>query len=592
VRQPSRVLIATLAVASLCAFGAAPAVPVAAAAPSLVTADAQPTWQTNGTVWTIEQVGGIVYVGGNFSSVRPPGAAPGTREVARDNVAAFDSRSGALLPFSHTFRATTYAFGTVKPDVACDIDYDNQTFTCDTVYKIRATPDGSSIIVGGDFTSVDGQPRSRMAEFPTAGADRANTRLDTGFVPAGITGRVRSLAVSNAAVYIGGTFGMVGGVQHERLAAVNRRTAAPLPFNATSDGEVLALALAGGGRRLIIGGQFNTINRVSHHAIAAVDPATGESTAWQWNGVPTSSFITDMTTDSDTVYVASNGEGSWDGRAAIDPMTGKLRWFDSCLGATWALTLMDGILYSGSHAHNCNDTLGGFPEAVRNQPNPRYYRLLAQTARGTTTTIQHWFPTTNGGDPQIPADQSPAKLGPRAMANDGRYLWVGGQFTTVNGVAQQGLTRFTASARSLAPARPAAPTATASGTSVTVTWKGVEDLDDAVLTYQLYRGSTLISSTRAAGKPWLLPTLTYTDKGASGNVQYSVRAVDGHGTASAVSPAASLTVGQATDQRTGQATGLATGPTNDQPTGNTGFSWDDPSTWERHWDGRGGWGTW
>src|SRR5215213_4804012 len=86
-----------------------PAQAVTPATP-IKTADPLPTWQTNGIVWTMEHVGGVVYVGGNFTSVRPPGSAKGQNEVPRNNMAAFDAATGALLPFSHTFTAPTFAY--------------------------------------------------------------------------------------------------------------------------------------------------------------------------------------------------------------------------------------------------------------------------------------------------------------------------------------------------------------------------------------------------------------------------------------------------------------------------------------------------
>lgn len=62
-----------------------------------VSATVAPSWQTNGTVWAIAAHNGIVYVGGGFTSVRPPGAAPGTGEVARTGLAAFNAGTGALI---------------------------------------------------------------------------------------------------------------------------------------------------------------------------------------------------------------------------------------------------------------------------------------------------------------------------------------------------------------------------------------------------------------------------------------------------------------------------------------------------------------
>ncbi|TQS45507.1 fibronectin type III domain-containing protein [Cryptosporangium phraense] len=553
-RPPSartRRALAALALVGALFPTAHPAVAAGTAATKVFTADAQPTWQTNGTVWAVTIVGGVVYIGGNFSAVRPPGAPAGTREVARDNLAAFDARTGNLLPLSHTFASPRYAFSVSKPDVSCDVDWDSEYYSCDTIYRIKASPDGSKIYVSGDFSSVDGQARSKVAAFPTAGAASANLPLDRTFAPSGINSRVRALAVGANSVYVGGIFTQVGGQSRERLAALSARTGVVLPFAARADGEVLALSLAANGHRLVVGGNYDTLNGVAQHALGAVDPATGASTAWAWRGVPRTSYITDMAVDRNAVYVSSNGEGTWDGRAAVDPLTGVLKWFDSCLGATWALALHGDLLYSGSHAHNCNDTAGGFPEQATDLPEPRYYRLMAQTTRGSRTTIQYWFPSTNGGDPNVPATRSPSKLGPRAMASDGRSLWVGGQFTTVNNVPQQGLTRFTTTATSKAPSTPLAPTIANSGANaVTVTWRGVEDLDDPVVTYEIYRGSSMVYRGRASAKPWeTSKSYQFTDRGltAGTSVQYRVRAVDGRNTAGAFSPIATATVGQSAE---------------------------------------------
>src|SRR6266508_4250233 len=63
-----------------------------------VVANSTPTWQTNGTVWALAYANGVVYASGDFTSVRPPGAALGTGEVARNHLAAFNASTGDLLP--------------------------------------------------------------------------------------------------------------------------------------------------------------------------------------------------------------------------------------------------------------------------------------------------------------------------------------------------------------------------------------------------------------------------------------------------------------------------------------------------------------
>src|SRR6266542_3005437 len=74
-----------------------------------VPTKASSTWQTNGIVYAVAYARGNVYIGGAFTSVRPPGAAPGTGEVARNHLAAFNATTGALLSFNHNANATVYS---------------------------------------------------------------------------------------------------------------------------------------------------------------------------------------------------------------------------------------------------------------------------------------------------------------------------------------------------------------------------------------------------------------------------------------------------------------------------------------------------
>src|ERR1017187_73518 len=65
------------------------------------------SWQTNNTVWSLAYGGGVAYVGGQFTSVRPPGDAIGTGEVARTFLAAFNSTTGALITSFNPDRKST-----------------------------------------------------------------------------------------------------------------------------------------------------------------------------------------------------------------------------------------------------------------------------------------------------------------------------------------------------------------------------------------------------------------------------------------------------------------------------------------------------
>ncbi len=514
------------------------AVPATAAEPvALPTVTAEPlaTWQTDGVVYAVETVGNVVYAGGNFSKVRPPGATPGQSEQVRKNIAAFDATTGALLPFSHTFAAPSYpvpAGGSY--DKTCSPGATAGTYTCDTVYEIRASADKSTIYVGGDFTTVDGAARGNVAAFSTSSSNALLPWRATG-----ITGRVRALAVSADTVYLGGSFTAAGGQPRGRLAALDSATGALRPWAPKVDKQVITMELSADDSRVLLGGQFDTVNGEAIHGLAAVaSGGTGESVRWDSRAIPPTSYVTDLSVKDGTVFASANGEGGgvFDGRLAADVATGEIKWQDVCLGATWAIESVGDLVYSGSHAHDCTQTSGGFAESWNVQPpaTPRYYRLLAQTADGQEAKhIQHWFPTTNGG--------IVGKLGPRDLSWTGSQLWVAGEFTTVNGRPQQGLTRFglQPDAVRAAPLRTDAPTVSSTRPGeVHVTLRTAEDLDDPRLTYTLLRGLSTgamqpVATLTATSKPWDRPVLRHRDVGLTSGqtLYYQVVATDPSGRA-------------------------------------------------------------
>src|SRR4051794_20220015 len=121
----------------------APLDPTNSATPTTVTADALPTVQINGVAWAQVVVGNTVYVAGKFTSARTAGAAAGTSETVRNNMLAYDIRTGALI--------TSFA-----PNL------NGQALA------VAASPDGRRVYVAGDFTTANGQTRKRVAAYDTA----------------------------------------------------------------------------------------------------------------------------------------------------------------------------------------------------------------------------------------------------------------------------------------------------------------------------------------------------------------------------------------------------------------------------------------
>ncbi|MDH2428940.1 hypothetical protein [Sphaerisporangium sp. TRM90804] len=494
-----------------------------------VTADALPTWQTDGVVLATKVVGDTVYVGGNFDNVRPPGVARGgAGEVPRSNLAAFDVATGALLPWAPTVWGDTFSDGDSHTE--CD-NLGGGQWRCDTVYDIAASPDGSTLYVAGDFDKVDGEWRTRLAAFDAATGALTPFRHT-------ITNRVRAMAVSDSTLYIGGHFTTVDDESRIRLAAFDRADGSLLPWTPSADRRVHAMVLSPSGTRLIIGGDFDRVNGVFQHGLSAVHTADGTKAPFASNDITylTStrrSWVTDLVSDGTRVYVSANGEGGgvFDGRLAVNPETGARIWIDNCLGATQAITVMNGVLYSGSHAHYCGSQdyygVAGFPET---RPHRRFLAEPAGTAAGAKQSILHWFPNAQAGT------SYPWVQGPWTMDNNGTYLWIGGDFTEVDNVPQEGLTRFTF--HSVAPDANGAeqsvltkPVATANGNGkVTIRFASTWDEDNRVLDYELLRadGSVVCTKSQVASVFWILPPQSCVDLDTPVDsvVKYRVRAID------------------------------------------------------------------
>ena len=507
-RGRTRAAAAALGLLAGALSAAAAAGPPAAAltAPVSVTADDLSTWQTNGIVWSMAaSADGVVYAGGTFSTVRPPGAASGTSEQPAVNFAAFDAATGAPTDCSLSF---TLSSGTA------------------TVRSLVLSPDGGTLYAGGRFGAVNGVGVSNVAAIDTA---TCTPRQD---FKVAVSATVRALAVTDDTVYLGGDFNSVAGQTRNYFAAVSTG-AALKPWTANADEVGRAVELTPDGQHVVLGGDFFTVNGTSSHALAVVNTTTGALDRSYPGFIPNTSTVQDLTSDAKQFYTANEGTGGgvFDGLIALDLTTLNQVWRDTCLGATQAVLVHDGVLYSGSHAHDCS-SMGEFPDQPRKH-------LLAQSV--DDPKLLPWFPDTNDGIGE--------PVGPRVMAQTDKggrhYLWVGGEFTTVNSKGQQSLTRFADGPDTGAPWVPNVSVSTVAPDRVDVNWQTSFDTDDGTLTYRIYKdgASTPVHTTTGYSVFWDRPQLRWTDTDvAPGETHtYRISASDGTNT-SAKSPAVSATV--------------------------------------------------
>ncbi|WP_433333629.1 hypothetical protein [Spirillospora sp. CA-294931] len=492
-----------------------------AGTPATVSVDPLPTWQVNGVVWSMTTVGNTVYATGNFTKARPPGTAPGNaKEVARQNILAFDLTTGNLnTAFNHSLNGQGL--------------------------RIVRSPDGKRVYVGGEFTTVDGKARSRLAAF-----DTATGALVPNFAPK-VSNKVRGIAATNSTVYFGGNFFNVNGKSRTRLAAVKAADGTNIDTwrPTADDNEVMAMAMAPAQTRVIIGGAFQKLNGADKVGIGAVDATSGASATWTSRPIPSrigdnKSYVTDLTVSGDTVYGTANGDGHhwFDGRFAAKTVDGALTWLDNCYGASYGIFVQNQSVYSVSHAHDCS-SLGAFPET-----SPQtWHRALATTTAATGTdktapgtnsnyrgqpipSLLHWYPTLAMGSF---TGQYQAAW---AVTGNAEYVAMGGEFPRVNGFAQQGLTRFAVKAKvpnKSGPIKASLGTPTArkdwGSPKITVTWKGTWDMDNKSLTYEVLRdaGTTPIGTLNRDSNFWQLPSISFVDANPpAGKHTYKIRVKD------------------------------------------------------------------
>lgn len=484
--------------------------------PATVSADALPTWQINGVVWSQVVVGNVVYATGSFTQARPPGvAAGGAGSVTANNFFAYNITTGApVAGFQHSLNAQ----GLV----------------------VKASPDGSRVYVGGDFTSVDGAARGHVVAINTA-----TGAIDASFA-ATLGGQIRGIAASNSTVYVGGNFFSANGKSVTRLAAFNAANGTKLDWAPTADdGQVQTMVLSPDGSRVIVGGRFTTLNGTAANGMGAVDATSGATLPFAANQLiqdgGDKSSILGLTTDGINVYGSgfAFGTGNFEGSFAVNPTTGNVVWANDCHGDTYDTFPNDSALYTVSHAHDCR-WIGAFPQTDANWSiNMRHALAFSKNATGTgigpdnygwnfdgvpVSSLLQWFPTVAIGSY---TGQSQAAW---SVAGNNKYVVLGGEFPRVNGTAQQGLVRFatadTAPNKRGPVSASGAPSATAlsltSGT-VRVAWQAAYDMDNEKLTYAVYRtGKTdPVYTTTQKSNYWTYPMMGYVDRGLIAGAKYN-----------------------------------------------------------------------
>jgi trimeric autotransporter adhesin len=299
--------------------------------------------------------GNILYLGGQFTSVGG---------VTRNKIAAVDATTGAVLPFNPN--SSSFMSVITSMDLA-----------------------GNILYIGGTILNI-GDPavtRRQVAALDvTTGAVLPFQTLppDGGFVS--------SIAISSSTntLFVGGNFNSIDGQTRLRLASLNATTGSVLPWDPSPNFSVNTLLISD--NTLYVGGAFTTINGQARNRVAAFDIATGSLLPFNPNFATSGAIIAmSISTDKNSLFLA----GSFNQRlVSVNPVTGavlppgpfgNLNTFPSTTNANvTALAFSDGKIYAG----------GQFTSAHSQQTGSLDRERLA-AFNGLTGNLLIWAPNVN-----------------------------------------------------------------------------------------------------------------------------------------------------------------------------------------------------
>ena len=323
----------------------------------------------NGTAYAVAIGGGSVFVGGSFTAaVKNKVTAP------RTNLMAVNESNGVLTGFQADTDATVRALAT----------------------------DGTWLYVGGDFTTIQGVPVTRLARISLA-----TGLVDQTFKP-NVPRPVRGLAVSGGSLYLVGDFGKIGTTTRKYAAALSTSNGSVLGFNPNLNAKAYAVEVTGS--TVYLGGAFTTANAgTARNHLTAVDGTTGTVTGPAFAQVGDVLLALSVHENGSLVYGAAGG--GFNSAAAWDTATGQRKWADRANGDVQAVEYSHGNVYFGFHdGYNGNTTL----------------RLLAADA--ITGAVEPGFMPVSGGFPGV-----------EAITSDGSRLVSAGKFPKMGGPTVKGL---------------------------------------------------------------------------------------------------------------------------------------------------------
>jgi hypothetical protein len=370
---------------------------------------------TDGSVFATAIDGDNLFIGGSFSYVGPPTGGLGRVDQVTGALDAalptIDGLVSAIVPDGaggwYVGGSFQMVQGMPRQNLARILaDNSVAAFSSDANSSVEALVlSGDTLYVGGFFTSLGGQARSRLA------AVNATSGAVLGWNP-GANGNVRALVLYGSSLYVGGEFTQLTGTTRNRLGAVHRTTGALQAWNPNAGGLVWTLVRSG--TTIYTGGNFPDVNGLARPNVAAIDAITGAVSAWTPNP---SAPVRAVAVSGSTVYIGGGfqmmGGVTRKSLAAVDAASGALLPWAPAITPDFTSVLA--MVVDGATLR-----IGGTFRGVAGQSRDR----LAQIDR-TTGAVTSWAPSANG-----PVD---------VMEPAGSQVMIGGNLSSLGGATRSNL---------------------------------------------------------------------------------------------------------------------------------------------------------
>ncbi len=303
-----------------------------------------------------------------------------------------------------------------QPDGGLDTSFSPGTWFDDTTHALAIQPDGK-LIVGGQFSLVNGLPRNRVARLNIDGS------LDLGFNPgAGPNGSLLTLLVlPSGDILAGGVFTVYGSTSQSSLARLYSDGTLDPTFKTKFSGGSVRTLLRQEDGRILVGGDFTQVDGLPRRRIARLE-ASGILDRDFNPGLGFDGSVHSIAVQADGQILVAGSFTTVDGKptvglARLDPMGHLDTSFDA---------RFDGPVYSVVAQRENLVLAGGNFTQVLGQPCGRIVRLRMDGS------VDASFDTGAGFNGSVRS---------LAVQSDGNLL-VAGEFTQFNGLARSYLIRL------------------------------------------------------------------------------------------------------------------------------------------------------